>query len=121
LAKQLTHQNRTTSRELSGRETAEAGCICAIVRLPLPPPVEDQARQRLLSSCPYAFCFRDIRFEFTDGVLTLRGQVPTFYLKQMLQTFLRGLGGVQQINNQVDVISATGLSSEPRETSASDE
>ena len=40
--------------------------------------------------------------------------VPTFYLKQILQTWLRKLDSVKQIDNQVDVVSATGLSSEPR-------
>jgi len=91
----------------------DAGCVCAILRLPLAPPVEEQARQHLLTNCPYAFCFKDIRFDFAGGILTLRGRVPTFYLKQMLQTFLRDLAGVEQIDNQVDVVSATGLSSEP--------
>jgi len=43
----------------------------------------------------------------------LRGRVPSFYLKQILQTWLRRLDGVEQIDNQVDVVSATGLSSEP--------
>lgn len=118
---QSTDQNGTRSCEASIRHAAEAGCICAVVRLPLPPPVEDQARQHLLRNCPYAFCFRDIRFDFDSGVLTLRGRVSTFYLKQMLQTFLRDLAGVEQIDNQVDVVSATGLSTEPPETVRSDE
>jgi hypothetical protein len=111
-----THQtadNRQTSCELSIRDAQEAGCICAIVKLPLPPPVEERARQHLLTNCPYAFCFRDIQFEFADGVLTLRGRVPSYYLKQILQTWLRKLDGVQQIENEVDVVSACGLSSEP--------
>jgi hypothetical protein len=116
MKRQLTDQNGTRSCEPSIHDAAEAGCLCAIVRLPLPPPVGDQARQHLVSNCPYAFCFRDIRFGFADGVLTLRGRVPTFYLKQMLQTFLRDLAGVEQIDNQVDVVTAVGLSTEPRET-----
>jgi hypothetical protein len=47
-----------------------------------------------------------------NGVLLLRGRVPTFYLKQMLQSWLKDLDGVSRIDNQVDVVSATGLSSE---------
>jgi BON domain-containing protein len=87
---------------------------CGLVRMPLPPPVESRARQRLLEDCPYAFYFKSITFQFEDGRLIVRGRVPTFYLKQMLQVLLKNLDGVKQIDNQVDVVSATGLSSEPR-------
>ncbi len=110
---QRTQRDEAKACDLSIRDAAEAGCICAVVRLPLPAPVENQAREHLLSNCPYAFCFRDISFDLMNGVLTLRGRVPSFYLKQILQTFLRDLAGVEQIDNQVDVVSATGLSSGP--------
>ncbi|MFN0017773.1 MAG: BON domain-containing protein [Pirellulaceae bacterium] len=114
---ELTTENRKESVELSIPE-AHAECICAIVNLPLPPPMEERARAHLTSNCPYAFCFKDIQFEFARGVLTLRGRVPTFFLKQILQTRLRNLDGVNQIDNQVDVVSATGLSSKPRPDSS---
>ncbi len=67
--------------------------------------VEETAKRRMLTDCPYAFYFRDITCHYCDGVLILRGRVPTFYLKQILQTVLKDLDGVQQINNQVDVLS----------------
>ena len=73
--------------------------------------VEESARQRLAEGSPYAFYFRDIDLHFADGVLTLRGRVPTFYLKQMLQTHLLRLDGVARIRNQVDVVNSSGLSS----------
>jgi len=69
------------------------------------------ARQRLADGCPYAFYFRDIEIHFADGILTLRGCVPTYYLKQVLQTRLLDLEGVDQIHNHVDVVNASGLSS----------
>jgi len=87
---------------------------CGIVRLPLPAPIEERARQRLTENCPYAFYFKCVTLQFKNGVLTVRGRVPSFYLKQIVQTRLRDLDGVKQIDNQVDVVSATGLSSEPR-------
>ena len=61
----------------------------------------------------YCFRGRADNFEFThaDEVLTVRGRVPTFYLKQMLQTMLMNLRGVSRIDNQVDVVSSHGLSS----------
>jgi hypothetical protein len=37
--------------------------------------------------------------------------VPSYYMKQVLQTLLRGIEDVEQINNEVDVVSVTGLSS----------
>ena len=87
---------------------------CGVVRLPLPAPIEERARQRVLKDCSYGFYFKYITFQFKDGVLTVRGRVPTFYLKQIVQTRLRDLDGIKQIDNQVDVVSARELSSEPR-------
>ena len=41
--------------------------------------------------------------EFHEGVLTLRGRVSSFYLKQVAQTLIRGLDGVGEINNRLEV------------------
>lgn len=59
------------------------------------------------------FFGRSERFEFeqAEEVLVVRGQVPTFYLKQVLQTVLREVAGVKRIENQVDVVCSDGLSS----------
>ena len=73
--------------------------------------VQESARQRLAENSPYAFYFRDIDLHFADGILTLRGRVPTFYLKQVLQTHVMDLEGVAHIRNQVDVVNSSGLSS----------
>jgi hypothetical protein len=74
-------------------------------------PVKEDARQMLASECPYSFYFRDVQMDFDDGILLLRGRVPSFYLKQILQTWLAKVDGVRRIDNQVDVASSTGLSS----------
>ncbi len=83
------------------------------MQMPLPPPIETLVLQRLKENDAYAPYFTSVRFQFLDGVLTLRGTIPTFHLKQMLQTSLRNLEGVKRIDNQVDVSGVTGLSSEP--------
>jgi hypothetical protein len=44
--------------------------------------------------------------------LYLAGQLPTFYLKQLVQEVVRRLPGVQNIHNEIDVISPYGVSSE---------
>jgi hypothetical protein len=42
-------------------------------------------------------------FECSENVLVIRGCVPTFYLKQLLQTELKKVEGVQRVDNRVDV------------------
>lgn len=73
--------------------------------------VEEAARQRLQEGCPYAFYFRHVELDFADGVLTLRGRVPTFHLKQILQERLKDVEQVRRIRNQIDVVNSSGLSS----------
>jgi hypothetical protein len=50
-----------------------------------------------------------LSFELKDEVLVIRGSVPSFYLKQMVQTVLKDLDGVRQIDNQVEVVGANGF------------
>jgi len=42
--------------------------------------------------------------EFRGRQLYLRGQVPTFYLKQLAQTAVSGLDGVSQVVNEIEVL-----------------
>jgi hypothetical protein len=42
-------------------------------------------------------------------VLTLRGKVPTFYLKQTLQALVEKVDGVTQVQNLVDVTYPAGV------------
>ena len=71
----------------------------------------DDCIQRRLADCPYEFYFNRVTWHFEDGRLTLRGYVPTFYMKQILQTILRDMEHVEYLVNDVDVVSTTGLSS----------
>ena len=50
-------------------------------------------------------------FECEDGVLSVWGCVPSFYLKQVLQNTLRLVDGVRAVNNRVSVVSGQGMSS----------
>ena len=67
--------------------------------------------QRRLHGCPYSFIFCKVDFDFDQGKLTLRGCVPSFYLKQVLQELLRDIEHVKLIKNEVDVMCSSGLSS----------
>ena len=42
--------------------------------------------------------------EFDGEQLFLRGQVPTFYFKQLAQEAVADLDGVQQIVNEIEVV-----------------
>ena len=75
------------------------------------PSVELLAWRRLAEKCAYAFCFNQITFSYSAGILKLEGRLPSFYLKQVLQTLLRDLDGVTRIDNRVDVANPSGLSS----------
>jgi hypothetical protein len=43
--------------------------------------------------------------------LSLSGRLPSFYLKQLVQEAVRHVPGVQNVINQIDVVSASGISS----------
>jgi osmotically-inducible protein OsmY len=55
-----------------------------------------------LEQSPY-FANRRLRFETTEGRVVLRGQVSSYYHKQMAQEILRRLHGVSHIENHLEV------------------
>ena len=63
--------------------------------------IAEQAADRLLHH-PY-HALRNVSCEFHEGVLTLRGRLPSYYLKQMAQTAVAHLDGVQQVVNRIEV------------------
>jgi osmotically-inducible protein OsmY len=46
---------------------------------------------------------RNLRFEASEGRVTLRGQVNSWYQKQMAQETLLRLEGIDSIENQLEV------------------
>jgi hypothetical protein len=52
-----------------------------------------------------------LRIEHRGRTLFLSGRLPSFYLKQLVQEAVRYLPGVGQIRNEIDVVSASGVSS----------
>jgi hypothetical protein len=73
--------------------------------------IADRARN-LIAQHPH-FRGRTDAFEFqcTGNVLVIRGCVPMFYLKQLLQNELKHLPDVHRIDNRVDVFSYEGTTS----------
>ena len=68
--------------------------------------------RRRIDGCSYKFIFGNVTWHCNDGNLTLRGCVPSYYLKQVLQELLHGIERVKLITNCVEVVSSTGISSE---------
>lgn len=50
---------------------------------------------------------RHVSCLFTDGVLTLRGVVTSYYLKQIAQASVRDLDDVAQVQNLIRVCTVT--------------
>jgi hypothetical protein len=46
---------------------------------------------------------RELSCDFNGGVLTLRGRVPTYYLKQLAQEAVADVPGVITVQNGVEV------------------
>ncbi len=67
--------------------------------------VADHARSQLLRN-PY-LALRNIHCDFREGVLTLIGCLPTYHLKQVAQTAVAALDGVERIVNAIEVLPAT--------------
>ncbi len=49
---------------------------------------------------------KNVSCEYHEGVLTLRGCLPSYYLKQMAQSTVACVEGVQRIVNDIQVVSA---------------
>jgi osmotically-inducible protein OsmY len=58
-----------------------------------------------LQTSPY-LALREIRCEYRDGIVMLRGTLPTHYLKQVAQDLAAGVDGVKGIVNHIEVRSA---------------
>jgi osmotically-inducible protein OsmY len=63
--------------------------------------LEEQAQERLRAT-PYV-SFRDVRCEYRHGLLILRGQVLSYYEKQLAQEAVARLEGITRVVNELEV------------------
>ena len=49
---------------------------------------------------------KNVQCDFHEGVLTLKGCLPTYYLKQMAQSVVGRVVGVQRIVNEIEVVTS---------------
>ena len=73
--------------------------------------VTEIVKKRLRESMYVAL--RTVSCHFKDGQLTLRGIVPTSYVKQVILSLVEDLEseGIKGINDEIDVVNPRGLSS----------
>jgi osmotically-inducible protein OsmY len=62
----------------------------------------ETAKHRIVDQPPLRM--QRIWCEFDQGQLFLRGQVPSFYLKQLAQEAVIGIDGVRQVVNEIEVV-----------------
>ena len=67
--------------------------------------VTEAAKDRLQRT-PYR-ALRALSCEYDRGVLFLRGELPSFYQKQLAQEAVIGLAGVAQVINETEVVLAS--------------
>ena len=65
------------------------------------PPLDDRVLIALERN-PY-LPRRNLRFETSEGRVTLRGIVGSYFQKQMAQEAIRHVAGVQEIANELEV------------------
>ena len=68
-----------------------------------PQSVERAARLRLARTGYQTL--RSVECSFRDGRIVLRGEVPSYYHKQVAQESMRNAPNVTQIVNQIEVVS----------------
>ena len=78
----------TVSRKLAFREIVMRDSLRSACRAGqrICQSVEEMAKARLGDNAHFRGRDLNMNFELKDGVLTIRGSVPSFYLKQLLQT-----------------------------------
>jgi osmotically-inducible protein OsmY len=64
-------------------------------------PLDDRVMSALDRN-PY-LSRRTLRFETQEGRVILRGEVSTFFQKQMAQESLRQIEGIDEISNELEV------------------
>ena len=73
--------------------------------------VKEAIRRRIEGNGTCAFYFNEVTCEYVSGILKVCGRVPTDGLKTALWSLIRDVDGITEIDDQLDVVSSTGLSS----------
>ena len=95
------------------RSLCESSAACSDHRLRMHNGDADAAaavRRKLESIGQFHGRLNHLKFELRGGALIVTGKLPSFYLKQLLQSRLQELDEIDLIVNRVAVVNGTGLS-----------
>ncbi|HVX13725.1 MAG TPA: BON domain-containing protein [Pirellulales bacterium] len=67
------------------------------------PPEPQQSAQARLQSSPF-LSLRRLRCDGNADEVTIRGRVPTAYLKELSAMLVRSIDGVHRVTNEVEVL-----------------
>jgi hypothetical protein len=73
----------------------------ACLRTPAPGVAE--SAEGLLRGNSY-LALKNVSCDYRDGVLILRGCLPTYYLKQLAQAAVARIDGVERVVNEIEVM-----------------
>ena len=88
-----------------GHETTTEGSIALLAPPSARRPGPADLAERALCNSPY-LSLRNVACAYQDGVLTLRGCLPTYYLKQVAQAVVGRVEGVRRVVNEIEVLCA---------------
>ena len=86
------------TQDFSGRPPATPFSL----RSPMHQQIVDSA-ENCLRHNPY-LALKNVQCDFHEGVLTLRGCLPTYYLKQMAQAVVGPISGIHRVVNEIEVM-----------------
>ena len=75
----------------------------------IPPPGLQELAEGCLRRNPYR-ALKHVSCDCQEGVLVLRGCLPSYYLKQIAQEAVARLEGVKAIDNQIQVVTPASRS-----------
>jgi hypothetical protein len=86
-----------------GPDSFNDGAVALLVSPPARRVDPADLAERALRNSPY-LVLRNVSCECRDGVLILRGCLPTYYLKQVAQAVVGPVDGVRQVVNEIEVL-----------------
>ena len=91
-----------------GHEDVGTADVCLLSPWQTPPLSAAELSERQLRNSPY-LALRNVTCDSQDGVLVLRGCLPSYFLKQMAQAVVSHVEGVKKILNQIEVVTVPAV------------
>src|SRR5262245_36893001 len=94
------------------QDTSGLATATSTIPRPAPPQGIAEGAECCLRGNPY-LALKNVSCEYHEGVLTLRGCLPSYYLKQMAQAAVSRVAAGARIVHQIEVRLPTGGKGEP--------